>query len=117
MTGQVGILAAIVNYLVAMVYVGFYFSKKGSGDSAEDESFTDGLLEYPQYTRPAEFQGMGVPEVLLSGHHANIEKWRRQQSLVLTREKRPDLFEKIVLTKQDKKLLQDHDNSCLHGED
>lgn len=89
----------------------------GSGDSAEDESFTDGLLEYPQYTRPAEFQGMGVPEVLLSGHHANIEKWRRQQSLVLTREKRPDLFEKIVLTKQDKKLLQDHDNSCLHGED
>ncbi len=63
-------------------------------DSAEYESFSDNLLEYPQYTRPEEFMGRKVPEVLLSGHHANIEKWRKEQSLKRTMERRPDLLEK-----------------------
>lgn len=75
--------------------------------SAETETFTDNLLEYPQYTRPEVWEGESVPPVLLSGHHANIEKWRREQSLLLTRERRPDLFEKVELTKKDKKFLQD----------
>ena len=74
-------------------------------ESHEDESFSDGLLEYPQYTRPEVFEGESVPQVLLSGHHENIRKWRRLQSLEITREKRPDLYNKIVLTKEDKKLL------------
>lgn len=65
----------------------------GSEQSAEDESFTDGLLEYPQYTRPAEFRGMCVPDILLNGHHANILKWRREQALEKTREVRPELYE------------------------
>lgn len=60
----------------------------------EKESFEDGLLEYPQYTRPPVFHGRAVPEVLLSGHHANIERWRREQSEALTAERRPDLREK-----------------------
>ena len=64
----------------------------GSGDSAEDESFSDGLLEYPQYTRPAEFRGMHVPEILLGGHHANILKWRREQAIEKTRQMRPELL-------------------------
>ena len=75
--------------------------------SAETETFTDNLLEYPQYTRPEVWEGEAVPPVLLSGHHANIEKWRREQSLLLTRERRPDLFEKVELTKKDKNFLQD----------
>lgn len=58
----------------------------------EKESFSDGLLEYPQYTRPYDFMGRVVPEVLLSGHHANIEKWRHEKSVALTRERRPDLL-------------------------
>jgi len=77
----------------------------GSAESAEDESFGDGLLEYPQYTRPAEFRGMKVPEILLGGHHANIAKWRRQQSLKKTFEMRPDLLEKAELTKADRAFL------------
>ncbi|SCY32706.1 tRNA (guanine37-N1)-methyltransferase [Lachnospiraceae bacterium XPB1003] len=67
----------------------------GNETSAGTESFTDGLLEYPQYTRPDEWHGKKVPEVLLSGHHANIEKWRKEQSLQRTRERRPDLLEKF----------------------
>ncbi|MBQ5587835.1 MAG: tRNA (guanosine(37)-N1)-methyltransferase TrmD, partial [Selenomonadales bacterium] len=77
----------------------------GSADSAPQDSFYAGLLEYPQYTRPRTYEGHDVPDVLLSGNHAEIEKWRRKQSLLITREKRPDLFEKVELTKQDKKLL------------
>ena len=65
----------------------------GSPESARDESFSDGLLEYPQYTRPQVYEGLSVPEVLLSGHHENIEKWRREQSLLITRKNRPDLLE------------------------
>jgi tRNA (guanine37-N1)-methyltransferase len=61
-------------------------------ESVEDESFSEGYLEYPQYTRPEEFLGRRVPDVLLSGHRANIEKWRREQSIEITRKKRPDLI-------------------------
>ena len=60
--------------------------------SAEFESFHENLLEYPQYTRPEEFMGMRVPDILLSGHHANIEKWRHEQSVKRTQERRPDLL-------------------------
>lgn len=75
-------------------------------ESAEFESFQGNLLEYPQYTRPAEFFGKKVPEVLLSGHHKNIEKWRREQSLMRTLERRADLLEKAELSKEDKAFLQ-----------
>lgn len=77
----------------------------GKEESFQEESYSDGLLEYPQYTRPEEFEGERVPDVLLSGHHENIRKWRRQQSLLITKERRKDLFEKVNLTKEDKKLL------------
>ena len=65
----------------------------GNASSIEEESFSDGLLEHPQYTRPAEWQGHEIPPVLLSGHHGEIEKWRRQQSEEITRARRPDLWE------------------------
>lgn len=71
----------------------------------EEESFYDGVLEYPQYTRPESFRDERVPEVLLSGHHENIRKWRRKQSLIVTRNRRPDMFSKLKLSKEDKKLL------------
>ncbi len=74
--------------------------------SAEFESFHDNLLEYPQYTRPEEFMGKKVPEVLLSGHHANIEKWRREQSLIRTFERRKDLLENAELSKKDIAFLK-----------
>jgi len=64
----------------------------GDEESAHDESFSHGLLEYPHYTRPAEFRGMKVPEVLMSGNHAEIEKWRREQAKLRTKERRPDLL-------------------------
>jgi tRNA (guanine37-N1)-methyltransferase len=64
----------------------------GDDESSHDESFSAGLLEYPQYTRPAEFRGMKVPEVLLSGNHAEIEKWRREQAKLRTEKQRPDLL-------------------------
>lgn len=64
----------------------------GSDQSVEEESFSDGLLEYPQYTRPAVFEGRAVPDVLLSGNHQNVEKWRKQKQIEITRERRPDLL-------------------------
>ena len=79
----------------------------GSGESAEEESFSDGLLEYPQYTRPRELNGMELPEVLLSGDHAKIKAWRRQESLRATKRFRPDLLEKAELTPKEKKLLEE----------
>ena len=79
----------------------------GKEESYEDESYSNGLLEYPQYTRPEEYLGERVPEVLLSGHHENIRKWRRKQSLLITKEKRIDLYQNITLTKEDKKILSD----------
>ena len=69
------------------------------------ESHSEGVLEYPQYTRPPEFRGKKVPDILLSGHDAKIRTWRRKQSLLRTREKRYDMFEKAKLTKEDSKLL------------
>lgn len=78
----------------------------GDDASSESESFSSGLLEYPQYTRPADFRGYQVPEVLLSGNHAEIEKWRRAQALERTLKRRPDLLETAALTKEDKKILE-----------
>ncbi|HHW99313.1 MAG TPA: tRNA (guanosine(37)-N1)-methyltransferase TrmD [Firmicutes bacterium] len=78
----------------------------GSSQSAAEDSFSDGLLEYPQYTRPPEFEGLTVPEVLLSGHHGKIAAWRRQESLRRTLERRPDLLAKASLTKTDQAFLK-----------
>ena len=75
-------------------------------EAKELESHYNGLLEYPQYTRPPEWHNKKVPEVLLSGHHANIEKWRRQQSIKRTYERRPDILYKAELTKEDKEFLE-----------
>ncbi len=77
-----------------------------TSESYTDESFYNGVLEYPQYTRPECFENERVPEVLISGHHENIRKWRRLQSLKITRDKRMDLFEKLNLSLEDKKLLK-----------
>lgn len=74
-------------------------------ESAQFESFQDNLLEYPQYSRPEEWNGKKVPPVLLSGHHANIEKWRREQSVIRTAQRRPDLLEKAELTKPELELI------------
>lgn len=74
--------------------------------SADDESYENGLLEYPQYTQPADYNGDKVPDILLSGHHAKIDEYRIEQSLLLTKEKRPDLFEKHVFTDSEKKILK-----------
>ena len=76
-------------------------------DSIKDESFSQGLLEYPQYTRPEVFEGQQVPEILISGHHENIDKWRRKQSLKITLNKRPELLENIELSDEDKKVLEE----------
>jgi tRNA (guanine37-N1)-methyltransferase len=78
--------------------------------SATEESHSNNLLEYPQYTRPPEFRGWGIPDVLLSGHHANIVRWRRKEAIRKTRQRRPDLFAKLDLSsKQDKKILRELD--------
>ena len=74
--------------------------------SAEFESFQDNLLEYPQYSRPEVWHDKKVPEVLMSGHHANIEKWRREQSVIRTAKNRPDLLEKAELTKKELELVK-----------
>ena len=78
----------------------------GNSESALEESFVDGLLEYPQYTRPASFRGMDVPEILLSGNHAAIDAWRREQSLERTARLRPDLLEAAQLSAKDAAWLQ-----------
>ncbi|MCC5893116.1 tRNA (guanosine(37)-N1)-methyltransferase TrmD [Exiguobacterium sp.] len=78
----------------------------GAQASHEDDSFSTGLLEYPHYTRPADFRGLKVPDVLLSGNHAKIETWRREQSLLRTHRRRPDLLEQAGLTETDKKFLE-----------
>ncbi len=79
----------------------------GNEKSAQEESFSDGLLEYPQYTRPEKFKGMRVPEVLLSGDHERIKSWRREMSLKRTRERRPDLFSKATLTPEERRPSKD----------
>ncbi len=82
----------------------------GNENSAVTDSFSTGLLEYPHYTRPAEFRGMKVPDVLLSGHHANVEKWRREQSLLRTLQRRPDLLEHAELTEAERRWLELQNN-------
>ena len=81
-----------------------------TGESTSEESFSGGLLEYPQYTRPEEFEGMKVPEVLQSGHHENINKWRRREAIKVTYNKRPDLLKKVNLTDEEKKLIEELEN-------
>lgn len=83
----------------------------GSSESAETESFSDGLLEYPQYTRPRDLNGLTVPDVLLSGNHADIATWRRKESLRITLERRPDLLRSAPLDKKDQKWLKEME-SC-----
>ncbi len=75
-------------------------------DSAETESFEDNLLEYPQYSRPMVWRGKEVPPVLISGHHANVEKWRREQSVLRTAKWRPDLLEKAQLSEKEKEMMK-----------
>ena len=77
----------------------------GSEESAPTDSFYEGLLGYPQYTRPREFEGLAVPEVLFSGDHARIRRWRREQSLRITKENRPDLLARVELTEDDRNFL------------
>ena len=83
----------------------------GSQESPEEESFSDGLLEYPQYTRPREWEGREVPEILLNGDHAKIAAWRRQQSLLATKRYRPDLLDKAELTLADRKFLHEQEEA------
>jgi len=93
----------------------------GNEDSAGDESFTDGLLEYPQYTRPAEFRGWSVPEVLRSGDHGAVAQWRRREALLRTAERRPDLLERLVrasaLGPSDVQALLEHGYDVPSGAD
>ncbi|MBQ7751521.1 MAG: tRNA (guanosine(37)-N1)-methyltransferase TrmD [Clostridia bacterium] len=74
-----------------------------------DESHFDGLLEYPQYTHPQEFMGRKIPEILISGHHKNIEKWKREQSLIITKQNRPDMLKKADLSEADRRFLAEFD--------
>ena len=85
----------------------------GSADSPEEESFSDGLLEYPQYTRPRDLDGRCVPEVLLSGDHAKIRAWRRRESLAATARLRPDLLASAKLDDKDLKILKELEESCF----
>ncbi len=78
----------------------------GSADSAEDESFSSGLLEYPHYTRPREYRGRPVPDVLVNGDHKKIDRWRRDEALRITKERRPELLEKAELDKKDRAFLE-----------
>lgn len=97
--------------LPALVFIDA-LSRMEQGVLSNDECFTEeshynSLLEYPQYTKPAQWRDKDVPEVLLSGHHANIEKWRREQSILITAQKRPDLLSRAKLTDKEEKLLKD----------
>jgi tRNA (guanine37-N1)-methyltransferase len=78
----------------------------GDPDGAVDDSHASGLLEYPHYTRPAEFRGWRVPDILVSGDHGRISKWRREQALRRTWQRRPDLLEKAPLTDTDRRILE-----------
>lgn len=78
----------------------------GNKHSAQEDSISSGLLEFPQYTRPYKFLGEEVPDILLSGNHEKIEQWRKAKSLVKTKKRRPDLFEKYILSNEEKKLLK-----------
>jgi len=84
-----------------------------TAESTVEESFDDGLLEYPQYTEPFDFQGHKVPDILYSGNHSAIAKWRQLQRLILTRTYRPDLFKNYVLSKKDQHLIAEHDENII----
>ncbi len=99
-----GELAAMV---VVDAVVRFLPGALGSQESLDQESHAGGLLEHPQYTRPLEYRGWRVPEVLLSGHHQEIARWRRRQTLLHTLERRPDLLEKAPLTEEERRLIED----------
>jgi len=99
-----GELAALV---IVDVVARFVRGVVGDEDSVARDTFARGLLDYPQYTRPAEFRGMSVPAVLLSGHHAEIEKWRRREALTRTLERRPDLLNNASLDADDRALLDE----------
>lgn len=86
----------------------------GKQVSHEEDSFSSGLLEYPQYTRPEDFRGMKVPEVLMSGHHENIRKWRLTESLKKTLERRPDLLDKYEANDEESKILEDLFEQAKH---
>ena len=92
--------------MVLIDSVSRYVSGVLSDESLDSESFSNGLLEYPQYTRPEVFDGVKVPEVLISGHHENIKKWRHEKSLENTFKKRPELLENVELTKKDKDYIE-----------
>ena len=79
----------------------------GDEESAGLDSFYEGLLDYPHYTRPADYRGMKVPEVLMSGNHAEIRRWRRKEALRATMQKRPDLLDKVTLSDEDRKLIEE----------
>jgi tRNA (guanine37-N1)-methyltransferase len=79
----------------------------GHEDSAGEDSFADGILDWPHYTRPAELRGHGVPDVLLSGDHGQIRRWRRKEALRATRERRPDLLGRASLSAEDERLLRE----------
>lgn len=79
----------------------------GDVSSAATDSFYEPILEYPQYTRPVEYRGWRVPDVLLSGHHANIARWRRKEALRRTMARRPDLMERLALTREDERLIEE----------
>lgn len=121
-----GIDARVLNYIDEEVSIGDYVLTGGeipagvimdsvsrlvsgviADDSTVNESFSMGLLEYPQYTRPQEFDGYKVPDILLSGHHANIKKWQRYEALKKTYIMRPELLDQIELSKDDLKMLED----------
>lgn len=87
----------------------------GSIESAQDDTFTTGLIQYPQYTRPADFRGLQVPDILLSGNHAEIARWRRRQSLIRTLARRPDLLQAADLSPQDREFLARHMQEQEHS--
>ena len=85
----------------------------GNENSSNYDSFSDGLLEYPHYTRPYEFMGEKVPDILLSGDHEKIRRWRKGASLINTKKKRPDLLKKYNLTEEEKEILRNYNESDL----
>lgn len=99
-----GELAALI---VTDAVIRFIPGVVGNAGVHEEESFEQGLLEYPQYTRPADFRGMKVPDVLVNGHHARIDEWRREQSILKTARTRPDLIKAAPLTPEERKLIED----------
>ncbi len=101
--------ALVITDAVTRLYPGVL----GNPESLDEESFDDGLLGYPQYTRPAVYRGLATPDVLLSGDHARIAQWRRLQRLLRTRERRPDLWARLELSAADRKLLEKADADRL----